>query len=105
MRYPKTHVQQALSAAREAGIDVAGLKVGDAETELTLERVGLLPLDAKAVEDKVSDWYVRNGLATKDRVRREASETTGAALEAAEAALHAAAAALRLAKQLGGEAA
>ena len=84
---------------------MAGLKVGDVETELTLERVGLLPLDAKAVEDKVSDWYVRNGLATKDRVRREASETTGAALEAAEAALQAAAAALRLARQLGGEAA
>jgi multidrug resistance efflux pump len=105
VRYPKTHVQQALVAARQAGIDVAGLKVGDDETELTLERAGLLPIDSNAVETKVSDWYVRNGLATRDTVRRETSQTTAAALEAAEAALQAATAALRLAKQLGGEAA
>ena len=105
MRYPKTHVQQALRAARDAGLDVTGLKVGDSDAELTLERMGLLPIDEAAVSKTVSDWYVRNGLASRDTVRKESSEATGAALEAAEAALAAAVAALRLARQLGGEAA
>lgn len=86
-------------------MDVVGLKVGDDETELMLERAGLLPIDTDAVEAKVSDWYVRNGLASRDVVRRDSSEETAAALEAAEAALGAAAAALRLARRLGGEAA
>lgn len=109
MRYEKNHVAQALSAAREAGIDTAGMKNGDRDTELTLERMGFLPIDSAAVDAKVADWYVRNGLARREgppsNFTGDPSAATGAAVAAAEAALEAAAAALRLVRALGGEAA
>ena len=109
MRYEKRHVAQALSAAQQAGIDTAGMKNGDRDTELTLERMGFLPVDPEAADALVADWYVRNGLARREgspsTFTVNPSEATGAAVAAAEAALEAAAAALRLVRALGGEAA
>ena len=120
MRYSRVHVKQALDAAREDGRPVDFMKVGDRETELTLERMGYLPVDQAAIDQKVQDWYVSQGLAlrvdtpmdtprdtpddTPERVPQvvpvRSGSANGAALEAAEAALQAAQAALRLARQL-----
>lgn len=108
MRYSRVHVSQALSAAREAGKDLDGLKVGDRETIIALERWGFLPIDQQATDAKVAEWYRANGLATlatdtpgdtPDRV------PTSAALAAAEAAIEAARMALALARSVTGDAA
>lgn len=115
MRYSRVHVKQALDAAREDGRPVDFLKVGDRETELTLERMGYLPVDQAAIDRKVQDWYVSQGLVLRADTPMDTPDDTpkepptvsvrsggadGAALEAAEAALQAAQAALRLARQL-----
>jgi hypothetical protein len=118
MAYQRTHVRQALSAAREAGKPVDGLIAGDRETALQLERWGFLPIDQDAMDKRVQDWYVSQGLALRlDDTREAASDTPSdtrgdtpadtpddtpersrVALDAAEAALAAATAALRLAR-------
>lgn len=103
MPYARTDVRQALLTAKESGKDCTGMSVDKRETAIMLERWGFLPIDREAVDRKVQDWYVSQGLATRrsdtpgdtpDRV------STAAALEAAEAALAAAAAALRLARSI-----
>ena len=63
MAYARTHVKQALSAAREAGKPVDGLMAGDRETAIMLEKWGYLPIDQDAVDKRIADWYVANGLA------------------------------------------
>lgn len=116
MRYSRVHVKQALNAAREDGRPVDFLRVGDRETELTLERMGYLPVDQAAIDQKVQDWYVAQGLALRgdtpidtpadtpepvpEGVPERSGGADGAALDAAEAALQAASAAIRLARQL-----
>ena len=89
--------------------------VGDRETEITLERMGYLPIDQDAVDKRIQDWYVSQGLVlradtpvdTPKDTPEPKSESpklpTGAstvALEAAEAALAAATAAMRLARSM-----
>ena len=114
MPYARTDVRQALSMAREAGKPVDGLFAGDRETALQLERWGFLPLDREAVDKRIADWYVSQGLALRDGDTPEPQsdtpddapgdtpgdtpERSRVALEAAEAALAAASAALRLAR-------
>jgi hypothetical protein len=114
MPYARTDVRQALSMAREAGKPVEGLFAGDRETALQLERWGFLPVNRDAVDKRIQDWYVSQGLAVRGGDTPEAtSDTRGdtpadtpgdtpersrVALEAAEAALAAASAALRLAR-------
>jgi hypothetical protein len=118
MPYARTDVRQALSMAREAGKPVEGLFAGDRETALQLEKWGFLPLDREAVDKRIADWYVANGLALRDGDTPEppsdtptdtrgdtpadtpgdTPERSRVALEAAEAALAAASAALRLAR-------
>ena len=110
MPYARTDVRQALSAAREAGKPVEGLNAGDRETTIQLERWGFLPVNRDALDKRVQDWYVSQGLATRAGDTPEpTSDTPGdtpgdtpersaVALEAAEAALAAASAALRLAR-------
>ena len=120
MAYPRAHVRQALSMAREAGKPVDGLMAGDRETVIMLEKWGYLPVNQDAVDERIAAWYVKNGLAarvgdapdtpvdTPDRVPEEPRSESrggsrladGAALEAAEAALVAATAALRLARSM-----
>lgn len=125
MAYPRAHVRQALSMAREAGKPVEGLMAGDRETAIMLEKWGFLPINQDAVDERIRAWYVKNGLAarvgdapdtpanapedTPERVREDTPEDTRgggaqgsnvAALEAAEAALAAATAALRLARSM-----
>lgn len=122
MAYARTHVKQALSAAREAGKPVDGLMVGDRETAIMLEKWGYLPIDQAALDKRIQDWYVSQGLAVREGdlgaprrgdtpddtpaevslVTRDASSdvVSGAALEAAEAALAAASAAIRLVKSI-----
>lgn len=110
MSYPRVHVSQAFTAAREAGKDLTGLKVGDRETVIALERWGFLPLNQDATDARIADWYVKNGLATRrddtpgDTPER-VSGSTAAALAAAEAALEAARAALAVARSVAGDAA
>lgn len=103
MPYARTHVRQALLAAQEAGRDCTGLSVDKRETAILLEKWGFLPIDQNAADERVREWYISQGLATRasdtpadtpDRV------STSVALEAAEAALVAASAALRLARSL-----
>ena len=116
MAYARTHVKQALTAAREAGKPVEGLMVGDRETAIMLEKWGFLPVDQAAIDKRIQDWYVAQGLAVRegdsDTPRREDTPDdtpvdtpervvrSDAALDAAEAALQAAHAALRLARSL-----
>jgi hypothetical protein len=118
MAYPRAHVRQALSMAREAGKPVEGLMAGDRETAIMLEKWGFLPINQDAVDERIAAWYVKNGLAarvgdapdtpvdTPERVPEEPPERVprvgadDAALAAAEAALQAAHAALRLARSL-----
>lgn len=118
MPYARTHVRQALSAAREAGKPVDGLIAGDRETAIMLEKWGFLPIDQEATDRRIADWYAANGLAVKvadtpepvhdtprDTPEPPPADTPGdtpersrVALEAAEAALAAASAAIRLAR-------
>lgn len=115
MPYARTDVRQALSAAREAGKPVQGLNAGDRETTIQLEKWGYLPVNRDALDKRVQDWYVSQGLATREGDTPEATVDTpddahgdtpdrvvrpDAALDAAEAALQAAHAALRLARSL-----
>jgi len=115
MPYARTDVRQALSAAREAGKPVQGLNAGDRETTIQLEKWGFLPVNQDALDKRIQDWYVSQGLATREGDTRGATLDTpddargdtpdrvvrpDAALDAAEAALQAAHAALRLARSL-----
>ena len=113
MRYPTAQVKTALSAARGAGKNTAGMSPDLRETELALEKWGYLPLPGDTtIEEKVAEWYVAQGLATRadDKPRRQkavASEPAimsaapnDAALLAAEAALAAAQAALAYARAM-----
>jgi hypothetical protein len=105
MGYSRPHIRQAAAAAREAGHVVDGF-AGDREMVLQLERWGFLPIDQDAVDQRIADWYVSQGLAvradTPDTPEPDTPDATPersrVALEAAEAALAAAAAALRLAR-------
>lgn len=109
MPYARPHVRQALAAAREAGKPVDGMKSDDRETSIALERWGFLPIDQDAMDKRITDWYVSQGLAmraddpmpdTPDTpdTPDDAPERSRMALDAAEAALAAASAALRLAR-------
>lgn len=120
MRYSRTHVREALHAAQRDGKPTNGLKVGDREAEITLERMGYLPVNQDAVDKRIQDWYVSQGLVVRETVSDTPNDTpddtpvntpevvtpvrsgstNGAALEAAEAALAAATAALRLARSM-----
>lgn len=111
MRYARTHVRQALAAAKEAGKATAGLSPELRETELALEKWGFLPLPGDtSIEDKVAEWYIAQGLAGPadgKPTRRKptapqpvimSAPPNDAALVAAEAALSAAQAALAYAR-------
>jgi hypothetical protein len=92
--------------------------VGDRETAIMLEKWGYLPIDQAALDKRIQDWYVSQGLAmrgdnsdTAPPRREDTPQDTpvdtpervvrpDAALEAAEAALQAAHAALKLARSL-----
>lgn len=113
MRYPTAQVRTALSAAKEAGKNTAGMSPDLRETELALEKWGYLPLPGDtSIEDKVAEWYIAQGLATPadDRPRRKSAKVepavimsappNDAALVAAEAALAAAQAALAYARSM-----
>jgi hypothetical protein len=115
MPYARTDVRQALSAAREAGKPVAGLNAGDRETTIQLERWGFLPVDRDALDKRVQDWYVSQGLATRQGDTPEpTSDTRGDTpgdtrgvptldvLAAAESALETARVALSLARSMAG---
>lgn len=107
MKYARNQVQQALSAAREAGRDVTGLAPERRETAVLLEQWGLLPLDQSAYDEKVADWYVANGLATRradtpDDTPGDTPVQLAAAIAAAESALATAQAMLTLARVAGG---
>lgn len=127
MQYSRTHVRQALSAAREAGRDVSGMPPERRETAVILERWGYLPVNQEQVDERIAAWYVANGLATRADdtpgdtpgdtpevpaasvasvipVGSSASSTM-AALVAAEAAIEAARLALAAARTIGGSAA
>lgn len=69
-----------------------------------LERWGLLPIDSDAVDAKVQDWYISQGLATRrsDTPDNTPDLASVAAMAAAEAALAAAQACLTLARVTGG---
>ncbi|MEN6403064.1 MAG: hypothetical protein ABFD94_14055 [Armatimonadia bacterium] len=122
MGYSRAHVKEALNAARRDGKSIEALMVGDRETEITLERMGYLPVDQDAVDKRIQDWYVSQGLVMREATSPDTPGDTpedapgggpdvdvvgitdirgmssGAAIEAVEAALAAASAALRLAK-------
>lgn len=113
MRYPTAQVRIALSAAKEAGKNTAGMSPDLRETELALEKWGYLPLPGDTtIEDKVAEWYIAQGLATPadDKPRRRKASApepvimsappNDAALLAAEAALAAAQAALAYARSI-----
>jgi len=113
MRYPAAQVRTALSAAKEAGKNTAGMSPDLRETELALEKWGYLPLPGDtSIEDKVAEWYIAQGLASpaddKPRRRKAAAPEpvimsappNDAALLAAEAALAAAQAALAYARSM-----
>ena len=113
MGYSRPHIRQALAAAREAGRPVDGLIAGDRATTLQLERWGFLPIDVDAMDKRVQDWYISQGLAVRDSDTPDTPDTpqprpvgvsedapAEVALEAAEAALAAASAALRLARSI-----
>ena len=115
MGYSRAHVKEALQAARRDGKPLEALMVGDRETEITLERMGYLPIDQDAVDKRIQDWYVSQGLVLRADTPVDTPKDTpepksespklpaGAstvALEAAEAALAAATAAMRLARSM-----
>lgn len=104
MRYARNHVQQALSAAREAGKDVTGLAPEKRETAILLENWGYLPVDQSAVDAKVQEWYISQGLAQRpsDTPAATPDRATAAAFAAAESALATAQAMLALARMSGG---
>jgi hypothetical protein len=115
MPYARTDVRQALSAAREAGKPVEGLNAGDRETTIQLERWGFLPVNRDALDKRVQDWYVSQGLATREGDAPEpTSDTRGDTpgdtrgvptvdvLAAAESALETARVALSLARLMAG---
>jgi hypothetical protein len=119
MPYPRTHVRQALSAAREAGRPVEGLKSDDRETTVLLEKWGYLPVDQDAADRRIADWYVSQGLAiregdtladtpepTSDTRDDTRGDTPGVhtldVLAAAESALETARVALSLARSMAG---
>lgn len=115
MGYPRTEVRQALAAARSAGKDCTAMHVDARDTEITLEKWGFLPVDADAVDARMRDWYISQGLAVRleDTPRSKPTTVekqpapsklmgspTEAAMVAAEAALTAAQAALSLARSM-----
>lgn len=113
MRYPTAQVRTALTAAKAAGKNTAGMSPDLRETELALEKWGYLPLPGDTtIEDKVAEWYIAQGLATPadDKPRRRKASApepvimsappNDAALLAAEAALAAAQAALAYARAM-----
>lgn len=115
MPYARTDVRQALSAAREAGKPVQGLNAGDRETTIQLERWGFLPVNQDALDKRVQDWYVSQGLATRAGDTPEATvdtrgytpeDTRGVhtleVLAAADSALETARVALALARSMAG---
>lgn len=111
MGYSRPHIRQAMTAAREAGKPVEGF-AADRDMVLQLERWGFLPINQEAVDQRIADWYVANGLAVRESDTPDTPvqdtpkpdtpmalpERSSVALEAAEAALAAATAALRLAR-------
>ena len=114
MGYSRTHVKEALLQARRDGKPTEGLRADDRETVIQLERWNYLPVDQDAMDKRIQDWYVSQGLAfredtpidTRGDTRGDMPEpirvrgTNSEALAAAEAALLAATAALRLAKSM-----
>lgn len=117
MPYSRTHVKEALLAARRDGKPTEGLRADDRETVIQLERWKYLPIDQEALDKRIQDWYVSQGLVMKVETPRDTPGDTpedtrervsdlqpvarsSAALEAAEAALAAATAALRLARAM-----
>ena len=117
MGYSRTHVKEALLAARRDGKPTSGLRPDDRETVIQLERWNYLPIDQDAVDQRIADWYAANGLALKGDTPSDTREGTpedtrgdapkpvrpaanSEAIDAAEAALLAATAALRLAKAM-----
>lgn len=112
MGYSRPHVRQALNAARESGKPVDGLRADDRETTIMLEKWGFLPIDQDALDKRIADWYIGQGLALREgdtpnatpdatpEVVSISAAPSLAALEAAEAALAAASAALRLARSV-----
>ena len=115
MPYARTDVRQALSAAREAGKPVQGLNAGDRETVITLEKWGYLPVNQDALDKRIQDWYVSQGLATREGDTRGATsgtpddtrgDTRGVdaldVLQAAESALETARVALSIARSMAG---
>ena len=114
MGYSRTEVRTALKQAKAAGKDCQGLFVDARDTEITLEKWGFLPCDNERLDARVADWYVSQGLAVrsdgsdmpnvntpvKNDVEVGVSQSTEAALVAAEAALSAAAAAFAFARQV-----
>jgi hypothetical protein len=118
MAYTRAHVREALHQARRDGKPVEGLMAGDREATITLEKWGYLPIDQDAVDQRIADWYVAQGLAFRDGDTPENTPedtpdrgqipeavplvipASSVAIEAAEAALAAATAALRLAKSM-----
>ena len=117
MRYPTAQVRTALTAAKAAGKNTAGMSPDLRETELALESWGYLPLPGDTtIEEKVAEWYIAQGLAAPadDKPRRRkasapapapapmimSAPSNDAALLAAEAALAAAQAALAYARAM-----
>lgn len=111
MGYPRSEVREALGLARKAGQDCRGLHADAPDTAITLERWGFLPIDQAAVDQRVSDWYSSQGLATRTTGKSKATQNvavvsdpvaspTESAMAAAEAALAAAQAALVLARSM-----
>ena len=114
MGYTRAQVRTALAKAREDGRSTSGMAPDLRETELQLERWGLLPLPNDDSADKrIADWYASQGLAMRldpeapPRKAAAAEEVVimsapgnDAALVAAEAALAAAQAALAYARSI-----
>ena len=118
MGYSRTHVKEALLQARRDGKPTEGLRADDRETVIQLERWNYLPVDQDAMDKRIQDWYVSQGLALREDTPKDTRGdtpddtpddmpepirvrgTNSEALAAAEAALLAATAALRLAKSM-----
>lgn len=109
MNYSRTDVREALLTARRDGKPLEALRVGDRETEIQLEKMGYLPVDRDAVDKRIQNWYIAQGLVMRedapvdtpgDTPGVSVGSTSTVALEAAEAALVAASAALRLARSM-----
>jgi multidrug efflux pump subunit AcrA (membrane-fusion protein) len=114
MGYTRAQVRTALAKARDEGRSTSGMAPELRDTELQLERWGLLPLPGDDTVDKrIADWYAAQGLAVRaeteaPRGKPEKAEPAvimsaaphDAALLAAEAALAAAQAALAYARSM-----